>query len=87
MRRPQYARIFGTNWNRKALAAELEREGIDVCSEAERAVLDAMACIELGVLEAIQSGYSCAPMIYHPACKAELARRIGTKRRKRKAGE
>ena len=44
-------------------------------TEADRAVLDAMGEIDLGVLEAIRDKQSCAPPIFHPPCLAELARR------------
>jgi hypothetical protein len=45
----------------------------------ELAVLDAMGAIEIGVLEAIRDGWSCAPPIFHPPCLAELARREAEK--------
>lgn len=48
-------------------------------TEAEQRVLDAMAGIELGVLEAIRDKQSCAPVTFHPPCLAELARREAEK--------
>ncbi len=46
-----------------------------VLTPGQAAVLKAMAGIEIEVLEHIRAGHSAAPLIFHPACKAELARR------------
>ncbi len=46
-----------------------------IITPEERAVLDAMAALDIEVLKAIREGWSYAPLIFHPPCLAELARR------------
>ncbi len=53
----------------------LAEQGLHIVTAGEKAVLDEMAGIEIEVLEHIRNGHSAAPLIFHPPCLAELARR------------
>ena len=57
------------------LIQEARARGLHVVTAADKAVLDAMAGLETVMLEYVRAGWSAAPPVFHPACRAELARR------------